>query len=95
MQLWQGDQAGADQEATKGTAYGLLNAVGEYIDHERPVQATCGRSHAEARMDAVMFNAGARRKQSAYGLMTRVLEIDPEAAAKDQAVEDLMSQIDV
>ena len=98
MELYHGDQAGGDQEAVKGTAYGLLNALGEFIDHERPVLAMHGRSKDDARMQSVMFGSAAQLKGQAVGLMTRVLDIEkaPEQpTAHDKAVNDLMASLDL
>lgn len=97
MDLYHGDQAGGDQEAVKGTAYGLLNAVGEYVDHERTVLAMNGRSKADARMQSVMFGSGARLKQQSFGLLTRVLEVEKPAAGEvqDTAVDNLLASLDL
>ncbi len=57
------------------TAYGLVNAVGEYIDHERTVLAMNGRTREDARMQSIMFGSGAQLKQDAFGLMTRVKDL--------------------
>ncbi len=95
LQLYKGEQAGADQQATKGTAYGLYNALAEYADHEKTVMAMGGRTRSDARMDSVMFGSSATLKQQAAGLLTRVLELekepDQEPAARSD-VEALLSQ---
>lgn len=38
--LYDGQGKGAELEAAKGTAWGLLNAVTEYVDHERRARST-------------------------------------------------------
>ena len=98
LELYHGDQAGADQQAVKGTAYGLLNALGEWVDHERTVLAMNGRTKADARMNSVMFGSGAEFKSQAAGLMTRVLGVEEavaETTAHDRAVDDLLARIEI
>ena len=50
---------GAHLDAAKGTAWGLLNAVTEYVDHERRARST------EYRVDSAWFGQGAVIKQRA------------------------------
>jgi phage/plasmid-like protein (TIGR03299 family) len=57
--LYEGQGRGADLEAAKGTAWGLLNAVTEYVDHERRARSN------EYRMDSAWFGQGAVIKQRA------------------------------
>lgn len=57
--LYEGQGKGAELEAAKGTAWGLLNAVTEYVDHERRARS------AEYRMDSAWFGQGAAIKQRA------------------------------
>jgi len=57
--LYEGKGRGSEMESARGTAWGLLNAVTEYVDHERRA-----RSH-EYRMDSAWFGQGAVVKQKA------------------------------
>lgn len=57
--LYEGAGHGADLEAAKGTAWGLLNAVTEYVDHEKRARSS------EHRMDSAWFGQGAALKQRA------------------------------
>ncbi len=57
--LYDGQGKGAELEAAKGTAWGLLNAVTEYVDHERRARSS------EYRMDSACFGQGAVLKQRA------------------------------
>jgi phage/plasmid-like protein (TIGR03299 family) len=59
LSLYEGHGRGAQLEAAKGTAWGLLNSVTEYVDHERRA-----RNH-EYRMDTAWFGQGAVIKQRA------------------------------
>jgi phage/plasmid-like protein (TIGR03299 family) len=59
--------AGASIPGVRGTAYGWLNAVTEYVDHHRPVRAG-GRDAKEARFESALEGAGARLKQDAFDL---------------------------
>ena len=57
--LYEGQGRGATLESAQGTAWGLLNAVTEYVDHERRARST------EYRMDSAWFGAGASLKERA------------------------------
>ncbi|OAI16465.1 hypothetical protein A1359_07380 [Methylomonas lenta] len=57
--LYDGQGHGAELEAAKGTAWGLLNAVTEYVDHEKRARSS------ESRMDSAWFGQGATIKQRA------------------------------
>lgn len=57
--LYDGRGRGSRLEAANGTAWGLLNAVTEYVDHERRARST------EYRMDSAWFGQGAAIKQKA------------------------------
>jgi phage/plasmid-like protein (TIGR03299 family) len=57
--LYKGRGRGSDLESTRGTAWGLLNAVTEYVDHERRARSS------EYRMDSAWFGQGAVIKQKA------------------------------
>ncbi|EOV2221012.1 TPA: DUF932 domain-containing protein [Pseudomonas aeruginosa] len=57
--LYEGRGRGSQLEAANGTAWGLLNAVTEYVDHERRARSN------EYRMDSAWFGQGAVIKQKA------------------------------
>lgn len=59
LSLYEGHGRGAELEAAKGTAWGLLNSVTEYVDHERRARSN------EYRMDTAWFGQGAVIKQRA------------------------------
>lgn len=59
LSLYEGHGRGAQLEAAKGTAWGLLNSVTEYVDHERRARSN------EYRMDTAWFGQGAVIKQKA------------------------------
>jgi phage/plasmid-like protein (TIGR03299 family) len=59
MALFDGQGRGAEMTSAKGTAFGLLNSVTEFVDHER-------RSHsADHRLDSAWFGQGAALKAKA------------------------------
>ncbi|WP_425317852.1 DUF932 domain-containing protein [Pseudomonas nitroreducens] len=58
-ELYEGAGRGSHLEAAKGTAWGLLNAVTEYVDHERRARSN------EYRTDSAWFGQGAAIKQKA------------------------------
>jgi len=57
--LFNGQGKGADLASAKGTAFGLLNAVTAYVDHERRARST------DNRLDSAWFGQGATIKQRA------------------------------
>lgn len=57
--LYEGQGHGAELSSAKGTAWGLLNAVTEYVDHERRARTQ------EYRLDSAWFGHGATVKQRA------------------------------
>jgi len=57
--LYDGQGRGAELTAAKGTAWGLLNAVTEFVDHERRAR------NQEYRLDSAWFGQGAQLKQRA------------------------------
>ncbi|WP_342320560.1 DUF932 domain-containing protein [Burkholderia pseudomallei] len=59
-QLYAGRGKGADLASASGTAWGLLNAVTEYVDHHRRARSD------DHRRDAAWFGAGATLKQRAW-----------------------------
>lgn len=59
MDLFEGGQIGADLRSTKGTAWGLVSAVTEYVDHH------AGLSD-DTRMNSAWFGKGAALKTRAF-----------------------------
>lgn len=57
--LFDGAGLGAHLPSSYGTAYGLLNAVTEFVDHERRARST------DHRLDSAWFGQGANLKQQA------------------------------
>lgn len=57
--LYDGHGRGAELQAAKGTAWGLLSAVTEFVDHERRARSQ------EYRLDSAWFGQGAALKQRA------------------------------
>ncbi|WP_394562143.1 DUF932 domain-containing protein [Aquipseudomonas alcaligenes] len=64
--LYQGRGRGSTLESSNGTAWGLLNAVTEYVDHERRARSN------EYRMDSAWFGQGAQIKQRALDAALRL-----------------------
>lgn len=58
--LYDGKGMGADLPSASGTAWGLVNAVTQYADHERRARS------ADHRLDSSWFGAGAALKQRAW-----------------------------
>lgn len=59
QELYEGHGHGSELSSAKGTAWGLLNAVTEYVDHERRARSQ------EYRLDSSWFGQGAVVKQRA------------------------------
>jgi phage/plasmid-like protein (TIGR03299 family) len=60
LELYSGKAVGSELAAASGTAWGLLNAVTEYIDHNRLARAPGNRLHS------AWFGAGACLKKKAF-----------------------------
>ena len=56
LAMFNGQGRGAELDSSKGTAFGLLNAVTEYTDHERRAKSD------EYRLDSAWFGNGAQLK---------------------------------
>lgn len=59
LTLFRGQGRGAELASSKGTAFGLLNAVTEFIDHERRARS------ADHRLESAWFGQGAAVKERA------------------------------
>ena len=59
LALYEGAGKGSDLESAKGTAWGLLNAVTEYVDHHKQARSS------DNRLDSAWFGQGAGIKQRA------------------------------
>lgn len=64
--LYEGKGRGSELESARGTAWGLLNAVTEYVDHERRARSS------EYRVDSAWFGQGAHIKQRALNSALRL-----------------------
>ena len=58
--LYSGQGMGAELASSQGTAFGLLNAVTQYIDHERRARSV------DNRLNSAWFGQGAQIKQKAF-----------------------------
>ncbi len=58
--LYEGGGRGAQMASSRGTAWGLLNSVTEYVDHHRRARSD------DHRRDAAWFGQGAQLKQRAW-----------------------------
>lgn len=59
MALFEGHGKGAELLSSKGTAFGLLNSVTEFVDHARRAQSS------EHRLESAWFGQGAALKEKA------------------------------
>ncbi|MBI0326887.1 DUF932 domain-containing protein [Burkholderia plantarii] len=66
-QLYAGRGKGADLASASGTAWGLVNAVTEYVDHHRRARSD------DYRRDAAWFGQGATIKQRAWDEALRLV----------------------
>jgi len=60
MQLYQGGGIGSQMESTKGTAWGLVNAVTELVDHNKRARS------ADSKLMSAWMGDGAALKRRAY-----------------------------
>lgn len=67
MTLYEGAGRGAELSSAKGTAFGLLNAVTEFVDHERRAKSS------DHRIDSAWFGQGAALKSKALDIATHLL----------------------
>ncbi|HEY8102863.1 MAG TPA: DUF932 domain-containing protein [Burkholderiaceae bacterium] len=59
MSLYEGNGKGAELVSSKDTAFGLLNSITEYVDHERRARSN------DHRLESAWFGAGATLKKKA------------------------------
>ncbi len=62
LELFEGNAIGSDLPGVQGTKWGLLNAMSQYIDHER------GRG-VDSRLSSAWFGAGDKMKREAESLL--------------------------
>ncbi|AER56999.1 hypothetical protein DSC_11775 [Pseudoxanthomonas spadix BD-a59] len=65
--LYEGGGRGAMLASSRGTAWGLLNSVTEYVDHHRRARSD------DYRRDAAWFGPGAQIKQKAWDEMVKLV----------------------
>ena len=65
--LYEGGGRGAALASSRGTAWGLLNSVTEYVDHHRRARSE------DHRRDAAWFGQGAQIKQKAWDEVIRLV----------------------
>ena len=68
LELFQGHGHGSRLASSQGTAFGLLNAVTEFVDHERRARST------DHRLDSAWFGQGAALKQKAMQTALALLD---------------------
>lgn len=76
--LFNGGQAGADHAAIRGTAYGLYNAMTEYVQHHTAPVTTkrSAREVAETRFESTLYGSHAAKRQRAFDLLCRATGTD-------------------
>lgn len=67
LALFNGQGKGAELTGAKGTAFGLLNAVTQFVDHERRAKSP------DHRLDSAWFGKGAALKQKALDVAIELL----------------------
>lgn len=69
MALFQGEGRGSSLKTSKGTVWGLLNSVTEYVDHYM------GNTD-DGRLDAAWFGRGSEIKNRAHEILTEYAEVN-------------------
>lgn len=59
-------------EATNGTAYGLLNALTEYTDHQRSSRGNTDAEKMQSRFDSVILGGGMNLKKKALEVISNL-----------------------
>ena len=67
MSMFNGQGRGAELDSARDTAYGLLCAMTEYVDHERRAMST------DSRLDSSWFGAGGRLKDKSLDEALRLI----------------------
>jgi len=67
LSLFNGRGLGAELDSAKGTAFGMLNAVTQFVDHARRARG------ADFRLESAWFGQGAVIKQKALELATQMI----------------------
>ena len=109
--LYGGRQAGANQRAISGTAYGLYNAFTAYLDHDasRPENSKRDtRKLDESRFESTLYGNNARKRQRGFDLLCRATGVDGQGSGlatqvlereyhddTSKDVDTLLSQLDV
>lgn len=68
--------AGSNLKSAKGTAYGLLNAITNFVDHQAATKDTDGDGAAKSRAFSATFGGGAVLKQKALRLAMTMADVD-------------------
>lgn len=66
---------GTEIPGVRGSAYGALNALTEYVNHERPTRVKEGRDAEEVRYEAVNFGSGDVLMQRGKKALLDVIDI--------------------
>lgn len=78
LELYHGEQLGATNNSRNGTLFGAVNAASQYIETEMTLRIRKDddgyqRDENEARMESVVFGAGARKRDQALNLAVAML----------------------
>ena len=63
---------GNDLPSVRGTLWGAVNAVAEFVDHERPTRTPKGGSESLKRFESAQFGSGAQLRSRAWELALSV-----------------------
>jgi len=68
---------GVDVPGLKGTAYHALNALTEYVNHERPTRVKDGRDPAEVKFESTVFGSGNQLMQKGFKSIIEMVKHEP------------------
>lgn len=83
LDLYNGQGKGSNLVTAKGTAWGLVNAVTQYADHDRPARST------DARIDSAWFGGMHNLKLKAFNM---ALELAMPAPVESLSGEEALSE---
>lgn len=68
---------GTDLAGVRGTAYGALNALTEWVNHSRSTRVRGDRDEAEVKWEATIFGSGQNLMQKGFNSLVEMVKTEP------------------